>query len=104
MAQAFTKGGVALITGGGGVGIGSAIVKKCLGHGMRVIVVDKNHLKPEGTEGTDSGVTAIEADVSRAEDWASIKSRIERDFDGEFSCGFLPPLLRLPFSPLWRSV
>ena len=86
MAQAFTKGGVALITGGGGRGIGSALAQKCLSHGMRVIVVDKTHLNlNEGEEDTRFGVTAIVADVSRAEDWASIKSKVERDFDGPSS-------------------
>ena len=89
MAQSFSKGGVALITGGAS-GIGLVIAKKCLGHGMRVIVVDKHDASlEEAKAGTSGAITALKADVSRQEDWASVKSAVERDFGGTF----LPSLL-----------
>ena len=83
MAQAFAKGGVALITGGAS-GIGLAIAKKCIGHGMRVFVVDKHSdaLKL-ASETLGGGVTPLQADVSNKEDWDSVKATVDRDFGGK---------------------
>ncbi|SPO06510.1 related to 20beta-hydroxysteroid dehydrogenase [Cephalotrichum gorgonifer] len=81
MAQTFKKGGVALITGGAS-GIGLAIAKKCLGHGMRVIIVDKNPATLADASKISTDITVLEADVGRKEDWDSLKSVVERDFGG----------------------
>ena len=82
MAQVFTKGGVALITGGAS-GIGLAIARKCHGYGMRVIIADKSaESLAAARQSLGDGATALEMDVSRKEDWDLVKSRIESDFGG----------------------
>ena len=88
MVQSFTKGGVALITGGAS-GIGLALAKKCHGYGMRVVIADKNAESLTAAKESFGGdVTAVEVDVSRKEDWDSLKSTVERDLGGEFSSVF----------------
>lgn len=90
MAQAFANGGVALITGGAS-GIGLALAKKCHGYGMRVVIADKNADSLAAAKKSFGGdVTSLETDVSRKEDWDSLKSRVERDFGGGFGSVFEP--------------
>lgn len=99
MAQAFVKGGIALITGGAS-GIGFAIAKKCLDHGMRVIILDKDDESLSKAKDTIGGdVTPLKADVSCKEDWDSVKSTIERDFGGTFSTSSCRVHRRLLISP-----
>lgn len=81
MAQVFKKGGVALITGGAS-GIGLALAKKCQGHGMRVLIADKNAEALALAKESLGDVTALEADVSWVEDWQSLRAVVERDFGG----------------------
>ena len=82
MAQVFTKGGVALITGGAS-GIGLAIARKCHGYGMRVIIADKSaESLAAARQSLGDDATALEIDVSRKEDWDLVKSRLEHDFEG----------------------
>ena len=82
MVQSFTKGGVALITGGAS-GIGFALAKKCHGYGMRVIIADKNaESLAAARESFGGGVTAVEVDVSCKGDWDALKATVERDLGG----------------------
>lgn len=82
MGQVFKKGGVALITGGAS-GIGLALAKKCLGYGMRVLIVDKNPETLTQAKESLGDVTALETDVSQLEEWQSLRAVVERDFGGK---------------------
>lgn len=82
MANVFKKGGVALITGGAS-GIGLALAKKCLGYGMRVLIVDKNAETLTRAKESLGDVTALETDVSQLEEWQSLRAVVERDFGGK---------------------
>lgn len=86
MTQSFAKGGVAIITGGAS-GIDLMMANKCHGRGMHVIVADKDveHVAAAKQKLGDD-VTAMELDVSNPEDWKSLKTTVEEDFGGGFSC------------------
>lgn len=82
----FRSGSTALITGGSS-GIGLAVADLCLKHGMRVAIVDKNtetlalarkNLTSAGNE--EAIVETYEADVSKEEDWRSLKEKVQKSF------------------------
>ncbi|PKS08480.1 hypothetical protein jhhlp_004863 [Lomentospora prolificans] len=82
MAQSFESGGIAVITGGAS-GIGLALAKKCHGYGMSVIVADKNEESLASVKKSiGDRVTTVKLDVGRLEEWASLKTTIEQDFNG----------------------
>ncbi|KAK1471569.1 oxidoreductase [Colletotrichum cuscutae] len=77
----FTASKTALITGGAS-GIGLAVAKKCLVHGMKVLIVDKNDgflASAQRSLGEDK-VSTAKADVSSLRDWAHLKKRVDSDF------------------------
>ncbi|KAI3535076.1 short-chain dehydrogenase/reductase [Colletotrichum abscissum] len=86
----FTASKTALITGGAS-GIGLAVAKKCLGHGMKVLIVDNNEgflASAQRSLGEDK-VSAAKADVSSLRDWAHLKKRVDSDFQGRIDFLFL---------------
>lgn len=82
MASVFKAGNTAVITGGAS-GIGLALAKKCLGHGMKVLVVDWDE-ETLGAVGKNAGggITTLKADVSKPDDWARVKARVDADLGG----------------------
>ncbi|KXH61028.1 short-chain dehydrogenase/reductase [Colletotrichum nymphaeae SA-01] len=77
----FAASKTALITGGAS-GIGLAVAKKCLGHGMKILIVDNDDdflASARRSLGEDKVLTA-KADVSRLENWAHLKKRVDSDF------------------------
>ncbi|KAI2625443.1 NAD(P)-binding protein [Hypomontagnella submonticulosa] len=82
MSAIFKKANTAVITGGAS-GIGLALAQKCIGHGMRVLVTDwdaKNLDAAAQSLGKDA--STLRMDVSKAEDWSQLKSKVEREFEG----------------------
>lgn len=80
----FAASKTALITGGAS-GIGLAVAKKCLGHGMKILIVDNDDdflASARRSLGEDKVLTA-KADVSRLENWAHLKKRVDSDFQGK---------------------
>lgn len=96
MASVFKAGHTAVITGGAS-GIGLSLAKKCFGYGMKVLIADWND-ETLGSAFSNIGgeVGTIKVDVSKLEDWATLKSRVDHDFNGWFeisshlSCRFSP--------------
>lgn len=82
MASVFKEGHTAVITGGAS-GIGLALAKKCFGHGMKVLIADWDD-ETLGAAFSNVGgeVGTIKVDVSKLEDWATLKSRVDHDFNG----------------------
>jgi len=85
----FTAGSTALITGSAS-GIGLALATKCLSYGMNIILIDNNgdnlgaaqtYLtnKSDGTQ----QVVGLKIDVSKIEEWESVRDVVEGDFDGK---------------------
>lgn len=82
MASVFKAGHTAVITGGAS-GIGLALAKRCLGHGMKVLVADWDD-ETLGAASTHAGgdVGTIKVDVSKPDDWARLRSRVDADLGG----------------------
>lgn len=78
----FASQNTAVITGGAS-GIGLALAKKCVGHGMRVLVADWDEKNLEAAKSVlgDSAST-IRADVSKTADWTAVRERVVEDFGG----------------------
>ncbi|KAF2009461.1 NAD(P)-binding protein [Aaosphaeria arxii CBS 175.79] len=79
----FRANALALITGGSS-GIGFAVAQLCLKHGMRVGVVDINKDTLEYAkaqlQGKDSDVEIFQADVSKEDEWKTLKGKVETRF------------------------
>lgn len=78
MAAIFKAGNTAVITGGGG-GVGLSLAKKCYGYGMKVLVADYDDAALHKVGGE---ISTIKVDVSKLEDWAKLKSKVDQDFNG----------------------
>jgi short-subunit dehydrogenase involved in D-alanine esterification of teichoic acids len=78
----FKSGNTAVITGGAS-GIGLALAIKCAGYGMNVLIADNNSANLSSAKSSIKGkVETVEMDVSKIEDFEKLKSKIEKDFDG----------------------
>lgn len=80
---AFQKGNTALITGGAS-GIGLALAKRLLSHGLRVLVADKDISSLSSSPETKDLLT-FEMDVSNLESWTRLKSHIDDVFNGQLN-------------------
>ncbi|KAK3683868.1 hypothetical protein B0T22DRAFT_483677 [Podospora appendiculata] len=80
----FRPGNTALITGGAS-GIGRALARKCRSHGMRVLVADWNDalLAQLAADDDDDNIIAFKMDVGKLEDWAQLKSKVDKVFGGK---------------------
>ncbi|KAJ3038564.1 hypothetical protein HDV00_000494 [Rhizophlyctis rosea] len=83
MATVFRKGATAVITGGAS-GIGLALAKKCAGYGMRVLVAD-NDAKLLASIPKDVAALTLKMDVTKPNDWANLKKKVEDEFGGKVS-------------------
>ena len=79
MLSPFQKGNTAVITGGAS-GIGLALAQKCLASGMKVLVADYND---ELLAQLDSAIIPVKMDVSKLEDWAALKNKVDDELDGK---------------------
>lgn len=84
----FKEGNHALITGGAS-GIGYALAQKCVGYGMKVLIVDNNSSNLDAAKSAlnkvrDASATTLQMDVSKLEDWDKLKKLVTSDFNGEY--------------------
>lgn len=85
MAAIFKSGHTAVITGGAS-GVGLSLAKKCFGYGMKVLVADWDD-ETLGTASKHVGgdITTIKMDVSKLDDWAKLKNKVDEDFNGQIN-------------------
>jgi NAD(P)-dependent dehydrogenase (short-subunit alcohol dehydrogenase family) len=82
MSAVFKAGHTALITGGAS-GIGLSLAKRCRGYGMKVLVADiDDELLAAMPKDADGDVDTFKMDVSKLDDWARLKSKVDQDFGG----------------------
>ncbi|KAI0194915.1 short-chain dehydrogenase/reductase [Xylaria flabelliformis] len=85
MSAIYSSQNTAVITGGAS-GIGLALTKKCVGHGMRVLVVDWDEKNLDAAKSAlGDKVSTIKTDVSKIEDWAVLKEKVIKDFGGKIN-------------------
>ncbi|KAI0397130.1 hypothetical protein F5Y17DRAFT_11698 [Xylariaceae sp. FL0594] len=86
MSAVYAKDNTAVITGGAS-GIGLALAKKCVGHGMRVLVADLNEASLEAAKSAlgKNGVSTVRMDVGSSGDWAVLKEMVEKEFGGRIN-------------------
>lgn len=78
----FARGKSALITGGAS-GIGLAVAQRCVRAGMRVLIADNNANSLESAKKVlGGGVSTVEMDVARAEDWKGLRESLKNDWEG----------------------
>lgn len=83
MVSIFKAGHTAVITGGAS-GVGLSLAKKCYGYGMKVLVADwDDETLGAASKNVGGEISTIKADVSKLEDWAKLKSKVDTDFAGE---------------------
>lgn len=80
MTSVFASGNTAVITGGAG-GVGLAIAQKCVGHGMKVLIVDRDtELLRAAERDLGETVTGFELDVGQVEGWEKLKMVVTGSF------------------------
>ncbi|KAK0612826.1 hypothetical protein B0T17DRAFT_511200 [Bombardia bombarda] len=90
----FQPGNTAVITGGAS-GIGLALATRCATqHGMKVLVADWN--EEQLGKINNANITTFKMDVSKLDDWAKLKSKVDELFGGKISlltlnAGISPP-------------
>lgn len=82
----FRPGATALITGGAS-GIGLAVARRCVSHGMKVAIadIDAENLSKAAASLKESSKTDVESyqmDVSKLEEWKDLKRKVEQRFGG----------------------
>ncbi len=108
MATVFQSGCTAVITGGAS-GIGLSPAKKCASYGMKVLVADwDEELLAAVAQNIGSDVATLKVDVSKPEDWVTLKAKVDADFGGETSqtwdISVYPPLpLTIPCAVILPS-
>ncbi|KAK1654897.1 short chain dehydrogenase/reductase [Colletotrichum phormii] len=94
----FAASKTVLITGGAS-GIGLAVAKKCLGQGMKVLLVDNNDgFLASARRSLGKDVLTSKADVGSLENWARLKERVDIDFQGRIDFLFLNAGIQPPSS------
>ncbi|GKT57257.1 short-chain dehydrogenase/reductase [Colletotrichum tofieldiae] len=82
MKPIFASGNTAVITGGAG-GVGLAIAQKCIGHGMKVLIVDRDtELLEAAKKDLGEAASTFELDVGQVEGWEKLKAEITGSFGG----------------------
>ena len=80
----FARGNTALISGGAS-GVGLAVAQLCRNHGMKLALLDNNSenlkLAKEKLGSTETTET-YEMDVSKIEQWKSVREKVESTFGG----------------------
>ena len=72
----FQSGSKALITGGAS-GVGLAVAKNCLKHGMRVTIVDFNKEALDLAKSSLQGeLECLQADISQEQGWKSVQQKV----------------------------
>ncbi|KAJ9132597.1 Short-chain dehydrogenase/reductase SDR [Pleurostoma richardsiae] len=85
MSAIFQAANTAVITGGSS-GIGLALAKKCYGYGMKVLVADwDEETLGMASKNVGGEVSTLKMDVSKIEDWAKLKSKVDAEFKGQIS-------------------
>ncbi|KAI1162650.1 hypothetical protein F5B18DRAFT_623082 [Nemania serpens] len=85
MSAIFSSQNTAVITGGAS-GIGLALAKKCIGHGMRVLVADWDEENLEAARSAlGDGASTIRVDVGKTEDWPALREKVVEDFGGRLN-------------------
>ncbi|GJC82427.1 putative oxidoreductase YkvO [Colletotrichum liriopes] len=80
MKPIFASGNTAVITGGAG-GVGLAIAQKCIGHGMKVLIVDRDtELLEAAKKDLGEAASTFELDVGQVEGWEKLKAEITGSF------------------------
>ncbi|KAI7913762.1 hypothetical protein M9X92_009307 [Pyricularia oryzae] len=84
--QIFRAANSAVITGGAS-GIGLALTKKCAEAGMKVLAVDwsDEYLAALSESIASDQVSTVKADVSKPEDWDTIKQMVESKLGGKIN-------------------
>ncbi|OIW27974.1 short-chain dehydrogenase/reductase [Coniochaeta ligniaria NRRL 30616] len=82
MAAIFKAGNTAVITGGAS-GIGLALAKKCASYGMKVLITDINEATLSSASSAVQGAIAVKADVSKLDDLAKVKAKVQSDLGGK---------------------
>lgn len=83
MAAIFKAGHTAVITGGAS-GVGLSLAKKCFGYGMKVLVADwDEETLGAASKNVGGEISTIKVDVSKIDEWAKLKSKVDKDFNGE---------------------
>ncbi|GKT49461.1 putative oxidoreductase [Colletotrichum spaethianum] len=81
MTSIFAPGNTAVITGGGG-GVGLAIAQNCVGHGMQVLVIDRDtELLEAAKVNLGEAATTFELDVGQTDGWEKLKAETTRCID-----------------------
>ncbi|KAI1325627.1 hypothetical protein F5Y16DRAFT_258611 [Xylariaceae sp. FL0255] len=85
MSAVFAKNNTAVITGGAS-GIGLALAKKCVGYGMRVLVVDLNEANLEAVKkDLGAGVSTLKMNVGNADEWEGLTEVVTKEFGGQIN-------------------
>lgn len=83
MASIFKAGHTAVITGGAS-GIGLSLAKKCFNNGMKVLVADwDDETLSAAPKNVGGDIGTIKVDVSKTDDWATLKSMVDKDLNGQ---------------------
>ncbi|KAI1820893.1 hypothetical protein F4861DRAFT_33560 [Xylaria intraflava] len=85
MSGIYSGQNTAVITGGAS-GIGLAIAKKCIGHGMRVLIADLNEKNLAAAKSAlGNGASTVQIDVGKFEEWTALREKVIKEFGGQIN-------------------
>ncbi|KAI0403031.1 hypothetical protein F4802DRAFT_573481 [Xylaria palmicola] len=85
MSAVFASQNTAVITGGAS-GIGLALARKCVGHGMRVLVADLDEERLAAAKSAlGDGASTVRLDVGEFGAWGAVREKVEKDFGGRLN-------------------